>query len=221
MSSTVEFLDEFHDIFGRVARLSDRGGVDFQASSCSRVVLVRHGKPAIPMARTCYRGFRLFIDAYDRAGLDPQSAPPPELKVLVNGLGAVFTSGAPRANDSARSLLPEARVIATTLFSEAPLAGPRIPLVKMRVAVWAVISRIIWHAGYHPQMESYGRARRRAIRAADILLAAADANAGTAVLVAHGYFNAMIGRVLRKRGFVRVGAHRPNFWNAVTYERGA
>lgn len=30
--------------------------------------------------------------------------------------------------------------------------------------------------------------------------------------------NAMIGRVLRQRGFVRVGAHRANFWNTVTYE---
>jgi hypothetical protein len=26
---------------------------------------------------------------------------------------------------------------------------------------------------------------------------------------------------LRKRGFVRVGSHRPSFWNTVTYERVA
>ena len=44
-------------------------------------------------------------------------------------------------------------------------------------------------------------------------------NDGTAVLVAHGYFNAMIGRVLRKRGFARTGSHRVRFWNAVVYER--
>ncbi len=54
-----------------------------------------------------------------------------------------------------------------------------------------------------------------------MLLAGAEANAGIAVLVAHGYFNAMIGRVLRKRGFVRLGSHRASFWNAVTYERPA
>ena len=184
-----------------------------------RVVLVRHGRPAIPMSRTCYRGFRHFINAYDRAGLDPESAPPAELLALVQGLRAVFTSGAPRANDSARSLLPGADIIADPLFAEAPLAGPRIPLVKLRVTIWAVISRVMWHAGYHPQIENYWRARSRAARAADFLLAGAEANAGMAVLVAHGYFNAMIGRALRKRGFVRVGSHRPSFWNAVTYER--
>ena len=89
----------------------------------------------------------------------------------------------------------------------------------MTVPIWAVISRILWHAGYHPSMENYHRARSRAARAADLLLAAAEANAGIAVLVAHGYFNAMIGRVLRQRGFVRAGTHRASFWNAVTYER--
>ena len=186
-----------------------------------RVVLVRHGKPAIPMARTCYRGFRRFIDAYEAAGLDPESAPPAELRASVQGLRAVFTSGSPRANDSARSLVPGADIIADPLFAEAPLAGPRIPVVKLRVTIWAIISRIMWHAGYHPKIENYRRARSRAQRAAELLLAGAEANAGIAVLVAHGYFNAMIGRALRKRGFVRVGSHRPSFWNAVTYERAA
>ncbi len=189
------------------------------AEATHRVVLVRHGKPAIPMSRTCYRGFRGFIDAYDSAGLDPASAPPAELRALVKGLRAVFTSGVPRADDSARSLLPDARIISDPLFAEAPLAGPRIPLVKLRVPLWAVISRVMWHAGYHPEIENYSRARRRAMRAADILLAGAEANAGIAVLVAHGYFNAMIGRVLRQRGFIRKGAHRASFWNAVMYER--
>jgi broad specificity phosphatase PhoE len=221
MSSTLELLDRTAVGSGNIARDLGESGRNARLSSCSRVVLVRHGKPAIPMSRTCYRGFRSFIDAYDRAGLDPHSAPPAELRALVNGLRAVFTSGAARADDSARSLLPEARVIANPLFAEAPLAGPRIPLLKLKVAVWAIISRIIWHAGYHPQMETYRRAKHRAAQAADILLAAADANAGTAVLVAHGYFNAMIGRVLRKRGFIRVGSHRANFWNTVTYERAA
>jgi broad specificity phosphatase PhoE len=186
----------------------------------TRVILVRHGKPAIPTnPRTSHHGFRRYIDAYQDAGLDPQSAPPDELLDLVKGLNAVFTSGFPRANDSARTLLPEAEIIADPLFAEAPLAAPRIPLVKMKVPVWAVMARIMWHAGYHPEIENYRRAKARASLAADILLARAESNNGVAVLVAHGYFNAMIGRVLKKRGFSRTGAHRVRFWNAVIYDR--
>ena len=184
-----------------------------------RVILVRHGRPAIPLRlRTCHRGFRRYIDDYEDAGLDPRSAPPEELMDLVKGLDEVFTSSAPRAQDSARTLLPEAELIADPLFSEAPLAAPRIPLVKMKVPVWAVMSRIMWHAGYHPEIENYRRAKTRAAAAADILLERAQSNDGVAVLVAHGYFNAMIGRVLRKRGFRRTGSHRVRFWNAVIYE---
>ena len=185
----------------------------------TRVILVRHGKPAIATdARTSHHGFRHYIDAYQDAGLDPKSAPPEELLDLVKGLNAVFTSGLPRSNDSARTLLPEAEIIADPLFTEAPLAAPRIPLLKMKVPVWAVMARIMWHAGYHPEIEDYRRAKARASKAAEILLARADANDGVAVLVAHGYFNAMIGRVLKKRGFLRTGSHRVRFWNAVVYE---
>ena len=190
------------------------------AAAHVRIILVRHGRPAIPTnRRTSHKGFRLYIDEYQEAGLDPKSAPPEELLDLVKGLNAVFTSGLPRADDSARTLLPEAEIIADPLFSEAPLAAPRIPLLKMKVPVWAVMARIMWHAGYHPEIENYRRAKSRAMAAADILLKRAEENGGAAVLVAHGYFNAMIGRVLRRRGFQRTGSHRVRFWNAVIYEK--
>src|ERR1700724_743951 len=108
------------------------------AAKATKVILVRDGKPAIPTnPRTSHHGFRRYIDAYQDAGLDPQSAPPEELLDLVKGLNAVSTSGLPGADDSARSLWPEAEIIADPLFAEAPLAAPRIPLLKMKVPVWA------------------------------------------------------------------------------------
>jgi broad specificity phosphatase PhoE len=191
-----------------------------ESANCLRIVLVRHGRPAIETSpRTSHDGFRRYIDEYQEAGLDPVSVPPEELLDLVKGLNAVHTSDAPRANDSARTLLPEAELIADPLFAEAPLAAPRIPLLKMKVPVWAVMARIMWHAGYHPEIENYRRAKSRANQAAGILVDRALSNEGIAVLVAHGYFNAMIGRILRKRGFRRTGSHRVRFWNAVVYQR--
>lgn len=184
-----------------------------------RVILVRHGRPALGnVARTCHRGFRRYIDEYQDAGLDPQSAPPGELQDLVRGIAAVHTSELPRARDSAKALLPDAELIVDPLFVEAPLAAPRIPMLKLKVPAWAVMARVLWHAGYHPEIENYRRAKHRAADAADILCDRARRE-GTAVLVAHGYFNAMIGRVLRQRGFRRTGSHRARFWNAVVYDR--
>lgn len=190
------------------------------AAAKLRIILVRHGRPAISTdGRTCHRGFRDYIDAYEAAGLDPTSVPPEELQDLMRELTAVYTSGRPRSQDSARALAPHAELITDPLFEEAPLASPRIPLVKLGVPAWAVMSRILWHAGYHPEIENYRRAKVRAKRAADILTSKAQED-GTAVLVAHGYFNAMIGRELARRGFKKAGYHRVRFWNAVTYELG-
>ena len=183
-----------------------------------RIILVRHGRPAISTDhRTSHRGFRDYIDAYEAAGLDPGSAPPEELQDLVKELDAVYTSDKPRSQDSARALAPNAELIADPLFVEAPLASPRIPLLRMGVPSWAVMARILWHAGYHPEIENYRRAKHRAVEAADILIARARED-GVAALVAHGYFNAIIGRELRRRDFRKTGSHRARYWNAVVYE---
>lgn len=184
----------------------------------ARIILVRHGRPHLPLRpRTGHRGFADYIDAYEAAGLDPENLPPQELLDLVKELDHVFTSDRPRSHQSARALAPHATLQADPLFAEAPLAAPPIPLLKMRVPKWAVVARVLWHAGYHPEIEDYRKAKHRAAQAADILMDKVR-EGGSAVLVAHGYFNAMIGRQLRQRGFTRTGAHRVRYWNAVTYE---
>jgi broad specificity phosphatase PhoE len=185
-----------------------------------RIILIRHGRPDIPTApRTSHREFRKYIDAYEEAGLDPESIPPDELQDLLGEIDAVFTSGRKRSVDSARALAPHAELIADPLFAEAPLASPPIPLLRMKVPKWAVVARILWHAGYHPEIENFRRAKHRAVQAADILVRRARDD-GAAALVAHGYFNLIIGRELRRRGFRKSGTHRARFWNAVIYERG-
>jgi len=107
---------------------------------------------------------------------------------------------------------------ADPLFAEAPLAAPPIPLLRMTVPKWAVISRILWHVGFHPDIENPRKALQRAAQAADILIAKAKAN-GVTALVAHGYFNWMIGRQLKRRGFARTGSHQARYWNTVIYEK--
>src|SRR5437764_8315813 len=104
------------------------------------------------------------------------------------------------------------------LFIEAPLASPRIPILRMKVSKWAVVARVLWYAGYHPEIENYRKAKQRAAAAAGILIRRARAD-GAAALIAHGYFNFLIGRELRRRGFRKSGSHRAKFWNAVVYDR--
>jgi broad specificity phosphatase PhoE len=188
-------------------------------SAPARIILIRHGKPHIDVApKKSHHGFRDYIDEYEAAGLDPTDAPPEELQDLLGELSSIYTSDRKRSHESAKALASNAELIADPLFVEAPLASPRIPLLKMKVTKWAVVSRVLWYAGFHPRIETYFRAKRRARQAADILMARARAD-GTAVLVAHGYFNYLIGVTLRRRGFRQTGTHKARFWNAVMYEK--
>lgn len=189
-----------------------------RASDTARIILIRHGQPRIELKpRTSHSGFRTYIDAYEEAGLDPQSAPPAELSDLVKELSEIFTSARPRANESAAALAPHAELIVDPLFAEAPLASPKIPLLKMTVQKWAIVSRLLWHAGFHPGIENYARSAKRARDAANILMTRAKKD-GAAALVAHGYFNFLIGRELKRRSWRQTGAHRAKYWNAVIYE---
>jgi broad specificity phosphatase PhoE len=202
-----------------VTRRSVQPASPAAAGSDGRIILIRHGQPAIELApRTSHSGFRSYIDAYEEAGLDPKSAPPQELRDLVKELADIFTSERPRARDSARALAPNAELIVDPLFAEAPLASPKIPLLKMRVQKWAVVARLLWHAGFHPEIEPYVRSRKRARDAANILMTRARVD-GASALVAHGYFNFLIGRELKRRGYSKTGAHRAKYWNAVIYEK--
>lgn len=185
-----------------------------------RIVLIRHGQPHIALSpRTVHGGFADYIDDYEIAGLAPSSLPPQELRDLLKELTHVFSSDRPRSRQSAERLVPQAELTVDPLFAEAPLASPRLPFLKMAVPKWAVVSRILWHAGFHPGIENPRQARARAVRAADILIARAK-ETGMAALVAHGYFNWMIGRQLLKRGFKRTGTHQARYWNTVIYEDG-
>ena len=185
-----------------------------------RILLIRHGQPHIALRpRTSHAGFAEYIDAYEEAGLSPSNLPPEEVRDLVKELDHVYTSGRPRSHQSAAALAPHAELIADPLFAEAPLASPPIPLLKLSVPGWAVMSRLLWHAGFAPGIENARAAGVRARQAADILIAKAE-TAGSVALVAHGYFNFMIGRELKRRGFKKRGSHRARYWNTVTYERG-
>src|SRR5215469_6906331 len=183
-----------------------------------RVVLIRHGQPHIALKpRTSHAGFADYIDQYEAAGLAPSSLPPEELRDLLKELTHVFSSDRPRSRQSAERLAPHATLTVDPLFAEAPLASPKVPFLQMEVPKWAVVSRILWHAGFHPEIENPRQARARAAKAADILIAQAR-EASQAALVAHGYFNWMIGRQLLKRGFARTGTHQARYWSTVVYE---
>jgi broad specificity phosphatase PhoE len=184
------------------------------------VTLVRHGEPALSRkTRLSSAGYREWWATYEVGGLKPGQTPPPDLMRMAASADVVFSSTRPRAMESARAITPGGEFKSDTIFVEAPLPPPPLPdWIRLPPRWWGVISRVCWwllnhHAGQESRREAEGRARA----AADLL--AESAARGEAVLViAHGYFNLMIGSVLERRGWRRTLDQGFRYWCARRFE---
>jgi len=144
------------------------------------ITLARHGEPAL--SRKCMITQALLSTA--------------------EGAGAIYASTRPRAQETARAVAPGRDVLVDALFIEAPLPPPHFPAwIKLSPRYWGVISRIWWHAfNHHEGQETRAEAEVRADQAARVLIARASEGHDVLVL-AHGYFNHMVGQRLKAHGW--------------------
>ncbi|HEY1927118.1 MAG TPA: histidine phosphatase family protein [Caulobacteraceae bacterium] len=184
------------------------------------VTLVRHGEPALSRkTRLSSAGYREWWATYEVGGLKPGQTPPSELMRMAAAADAVFSSTRPRAMESARAITPGRDFKTDIIFVEAPLPPPPLPdWIRLPPRWWGVIARACWWLfNHHEGQESRSEAEARARAAADRL--AESAARGEAVLViAHGYFNLMIGSALERRGWRRTLDQGFRYWCARRFE---
>jgi len=192
------------------------------AAQPGAIVLARHGEPALSRrVRLDAAGYRRWWASYEDGGLLHGQTPPACLLELVRDAGAVFSSVRRRSLETARAVAGDQGFQADPVFVEAPLPPPRWPaFVRLSPRAWGVIARTTWwYLDLHQGQESRRRATARARRAARRLIKAAEGGE-TVVLLAHGFFNAMIGRELKRLGWRRVSTQGYRYWCAQRFERG-
>nr|WP_312164745.1 histidine phosphatase family protein [Brevundimonas diminuta] len=167
------------------------------------ITLARHGEPAL--SRKCMitsDEYRDWWGRYEIGGLRAGQTPPQALLSTAEGAGAIYASTRPRAQETARAVAPGRDVLVDALFIEAPLPPPHFPAwIKLSPRYWGVISRIWWHAfNHHEGQETRAEAEVRADQAARVLIARASEGHDVLVL-AHGYFNHMVGQRLKAHGW--------------------
>ena len=115
--------------------------------------------------------------------------------------GFIIASTRLRSVETARALAAGRAFAEDALFIEAPLPPPHWPRwLKLSPRVWGVVSRFWWWLfNHHDQQETAPQAEARADEAARQLIALA-ASGQDVLVVAHGFFNAMIGRALQQAG---------------------
>lgn len=182
------------------------------------ITMARHGRPALSRRQWLNaKGWAGWWSAYDLSGLAEGETPLPVLKDIASQSALVVTSLSPRARETAQVLAPGRDLVEDALFSEAPLPAPPLPdWFRMRPAMWGVLSRLMWWFGYAGGGESRRMAEARAERAAARLEALS--REGPVLVCAHGWFNRMVGRALRRRGWRRVYDGGDRYWSWRRYK---
>jgi broad specificity phosphatase PhoE len=194
-----------------------------KAASAGRpgvIVLVRHGEPALSRAvRLSASEYRDWWARYEEGGLKAVQETPEDLKAVAANAGVVLASTRLRSIQSADLLTGGASFTREAGFIEAPLPPPRFPAwVKLSPRVWGFLARFWWWwFNHHEGEESRREAQGRAAAAADRLIALA-AGGGDVLLVAHGFFNAMIGQALAARGWRRTLGRGYRYWSIRRFE---
>jgi broad specificity phosphatase PhoE len=184
------------------------------------VILARHGEPALSRrVSLSAAGYREWWARYEEGGLKPGQSPPPGLVAMARAADTVVSSTRERSIQSARAIAGGRNIRSDPLFVEAPLPSPPLPdWFKLPPRWWGVLSRFCWWAfDYHDGQESVAEAELRARRAADHL-AGRVAAGEEVVLIAHGFFNAMIGRALAARGWRKTLDQGFRYWSARRFE---
>jgi len=197
------------------------GARDLVASRPGAITLTRHGEPAL--SRKCLLSSDQYRDwwaRYEVGGLRAGQTPPQGLIDTARGAGAIYASTRRRAQETAAAISAGREVMNDALFIEAPLPPPHFPSwFRLPPKYWGVIARFWWHAfDHHDGQETRLQAEARAEQAAQVLIARAEQGQDVLVL-AHGYFNHMVGRRLVADGWRLVTNQGFRYWSQRRYEK--
>ncbi len=175
------------------------------------IVLARHGEPALSRKiRLDAKAYGRWWAAYEEGGILGGQAPPAELLELARQADVIFASTRRRAVETAEAVAGGKTFVRDPLFIEAPLPHPPTPaFVRLSPKAWGFIARTLWwFFGLHRGQETRPQAQARAHAAAARLIDTAQ-EGRRVLLVAHGFFNTMVGLELRQLG-----------WDCVKKDRG-
>jgi len=184
-----------------------------------RIVIARHGRPALDRAAGPPLSWQEYVgwwEDYEASKLAPDQDVPSGLIEAVADVDLVLSSTRLRAIETARRATNGREPVQNPVFNEAPLPPPRLKNRAYLPKTWEVFARIMWLAGHTLGGESVQQARQRAREAAATLHESSKGK--TVYLAAHGWFNRMIRRPLRKHGWVCVRDGADGYWSYRVYE---
>lgn len=194
-----------------------------QAAPSGRIIIVRHGRPQVIPKEGPPMGWRDYKDwwaQYELSSLKEGQCCPEALLKEIGEDAIILSSARRRAIETAGHLGRGREVKHDPMFNEAPLPAPRLGMFPMRPKNWNKIARLLWMLGHSGGEEHVSEAKRRAAKAADVLVKTAEESGGRdVVLAAHGWFNRMLRPQLKKRGWANVHDGGDKYWSFRIYQK--
>ncbi|WP_342046675.1 histidine phosphatase family protein [Bacillus sp. OTU530] len=186
-----------------------------------QISLITHGPVNVPSYFMSTTAFHLWWEQYKQAELVLNSTFPTKTTDIVRQAKRVVTSDATCAVQSAASFISSLSFVQNNLFREisVPRCLPTVPWLKLKPSAWMMLSRALWLAdcsNNSDYTESYKQAEQRAQQAADLLIGYALCDSKI-VLIGHAFFNAMIAKELRKKGWTGPLWTDSRNWGCTTY----
>ena len=185
-------------------------------------MLARHGEPALSRAiRLDSRGYRDWWARYEEGGILPDQTPPAGLLDMAREADVIFASTRRRAIETAEAVVQGKHFVRDPIFIEAPLPPPPLPrFVRMSPRIWGFTSRVTWWFLRYcpPGEENRAQAEVRARDVARQLMEAALTGQNVLVL-AHGFFNTMVGRELKRAGWKSIEGRGYRYWSTRRFVR--
>ena len=183
------------------------------------IIVARHGRPALDRTKGPRLGWREYIDwwaAYEAGPLKEGQVAPDKLVAIVADADVYLTSTRLRAQETMMGAAPGKEPQAHAVFNAAPLPPPRIDWLKMLPKRWNILARLVWMCGHSLDGESVTEARERAKVAA--LQLHNEAENGKVFLAAHGWFNRMIRKELKRLGWRCTRNGGDSYWSWRSYQ---
>lgn len=183
------------------------------------IIVSRHGRPALNRSAGPKLDWKEYCDwweRYEAGSLAKDQLPPQKLKEAVADIDLVLSSARPRAVETANWATDGRDPEQHAVFNEAPLPPPRFKTRRYLPKTWNVLARTAWLRGHSLDGESVHDARARAVQAANVLHERAKGQ--SVYLAAHGWFNRMLRRPLKKLGWVCVYDGGDKYWSYRIYE---
>jgi broad specificity phosphatase PhoE len=184
------------------------------------VILARHGEPALSRrVRLTASGYRDWWSRYEQGGLKMDQDIPQLLNDMAERAGFVIASTRLRSVQTAQALTRGRAFAEDPMFVEAPLPPPDWPgWLKLSPRLWGFVARVWWwFFNHHHGQETRAQAQARADEAARVLIDLA-ATGQDVLVVAHGFFNGMVGQALRRLGWRCTIDQGFRYWSVRRFE---